>query len=173
MLRARLFLHPEWGFSCDLRLWVQEQALLVLLRQIFLWRLDLLSCPLLCLVCPADSSVRKSSPARADVAIVCPAVGPAERVIDDLGNAPLPLFALLAAGRLPVDLLLVLLKKIEPSRLLPPLNVCLEVYLAIIIPLQRATACLVLALRAGGCGLPLQRISIARALAVICPPSSG
>ena len=67
---------------------VQEQVLLVLRRRILLWRLDLLPCPLLCLVRPADSSVRKSSPARADIAIVRPAVGLAERVIDDLGNAP-------------------------------------------------------------------------------------
>ena len=114
--------------------------------------------------------MRKRSPVRADTAVARPVVGPAELVRDNLGNAPLPLFTLLAAGRLPIDLLLVLLKKIELSRLLPPLDVCLEVHPAIPVPLRQVTARLVLALRAGGHSLPLQRIGIAQALAVICPP---
>ena len=168
MLRAHLFLHPEWGFSCALRLQVEEQSLLVLRRRLLLWRLDLLPNPLLCPVRPADSSVRKSSPARVDVAVDRQVVGPAELVKDDLGNTPLPLFALLAAGRLPIGLLLVLLKKIELSRLLTPSDVCLEVHPAIPVPLRRATARLVLALRVGGRGLPPRRIGITRALAVIC-----
>ena len=162
---------PASGVGVQLcpRLRVEEQSLLVL-RCRLLWQLDLLPLPLLCLVCPADCSVRKRSPVRADTAVARPVVGPAELVRDNLGNAPLPLFTLLAAGRLPIDLLLVLLKKIELSRLLPPLDVCLEVHPAIPVPLRQVTARLVLALRAGGHSLPLQRIGIAQALAVICPP---
>ena len=92
------------------------------------------------------------------------------RARNDLGNDPLPLVALLVAGRSPIGLLQVLLKKIEPCLLLPPLDLCLEVHLAIHAPLRWATARLVLALWAGGRGLPLQRSSIAQALEVICPP---
>ena len=114
--------------------------------------------------------MRKSSPAPVDIDVIRPAVGPAVRARNDLGNDPLPLVALLVAGRSPIGLLRVLLKKSEPSLLLPPLDMCLEVHLAIHAPLRRATARLVLALRAGGRGLPLQQSGIARALAVICPP---
>ena len=159
----RLLLHPEWGFSCALRLRVEEQSLHVR-------RLDLLPHPLLCPVRPADGSVRKSSPVRADAAVARPVVGLAGRVRNDLGNTPLPLFALLAARRLPIGLLLLLRKKIEPSRLLLPLDLGLEVHLAIPVPLRRATARLVLALRACGVGLPLPLIGLAQVLAVICPP---
>ena len=120
--------------------------LLVLRRRLLHWRLDLLPHPLLCLVRPVDCSVRKGSPIRADAAVTRPVVGPAARVRDVLGNSPLPLFALLAAGRLPIGLLLVLLKKIEPCCLLLPLNLCLEVHLAISVPLRRVTARLVLVL---------------------------
>ena len=68
-------------------------------------------------------------------------------------------------GHLPV-----LLKMTEPSLLLPFLDVRLEILLAILAPLRRATAHLVLVLRAGGRGLPLWRSNIAQGLAVICPP---
>ena len=140
----------------------------MLRRRLLRWRLDLL--PLLCLVRPVDSSVRKRSPVKADAAVARPVVGPAARVRDVLGNSPLPLFARLAAGRHPIGLLLVLLKKIEPCRLLLPLDLCLEVHLAISVPLRRVTARLVLALRACGVGLALSWIGLAQALAVICPP---
>ena len=92
--------------------------------------------------------------ARVGVAVARPVVVPAEQARDVLRNAPLPLVAFLAAGRSPIDLL-ALLKKIEPSLLLPPLDLCMEVHLAIPVPLRRATSRLVLALRAGGFGLPL------------------
>ena len=137
--------------------------------RLLLWRLDLLPHPLLCLVRPADSSVRMRPPVRADAAVTRPVVGPAERVRNDLVITPLPLFALLAAGRLPINLL-ILLKKNEPCRLHLPLDLCLEVHLMIPVPLRRVTARLVLVLRACGVGLPLSRIGIAQALAVICPP---
>ena len=90
VLRARLLLHPKWGFSCALRLRVEEQPFLVLRRRLLLWRLDLLPHPLLCPVRPADGSVKKNSPARVGAAIACPAAGPSGRIRDDLGNAPLP-----------------------------------------------------------------------------------
>ena len=160
----RLFLHLE------LWLQVEEQPLLVLQLRRLLWRLDLLPIPLLCPVRLADSSVRKSSPAPVGVVVARAGVGPADRARNVLGNAPFPLVALLVAGRSPIGLLRVLLKKIEPSLLLPLLDVCLEVHLAIPAPLRRATARLVLALWAGGRFLPLQRSGIAQALAVICPP---
>ena len=102
-----------------------------------------------------SSSGRKSSPATVDGVITRPAVGPVVRVRNVLGNDPLPLVGLLVARRSPIDLLRVLLKKIEPSLLLPPLNVRMEVHLAIHAPLQRVTARPVLALRAGGCNRPL------------------
>ena len=145
----------------------------MLRRRLLPWRLDLLPHPLLCLVRPADSSMRKSSPVRADATVTRPVVGPAERVRNDLGDTPLPLFALLAAWRLPIDLLL-LLKNIEPCRLLLPLYLFLEVHLAISVPLQRLTTRLVLALRACGVGLPLPRTGLAQVLAIICnPPPQG
>ena len=117
VLRAAGASVPASGVRVQLcpRLWVEEQSLLVLRRRLLRWRLDLLPHPLLCLVRPADSSVRKRSPVRVDAAVTRPVVGPAARVRDVLGNPPLPLFALLATGRLPIGLLLVLLKKIEPS----------------------------------------------------------
>ena len=134
-----------------------------------LWWLDLLPFPLLCLVRLANSSVRKGSPAPVDVVFARQAVGPAVRARNDLGNVPLPLVALLITGRSPIDLLRVL-KKIEPSLFLPPLDVHMEVHLAIHAPLRPVTACLVLALRAGGHSRPLQRSGNTQALAVICPP---
>ena len=153
VLQARLFLHLEWGLSCALRLQVEEQSLLVLRLRLLLWWLDLFPFPLLCPVRPAVSSMRKRSPAPAGVDVARPAVGPAVRVRNVLGIAPLPLVARLTAGRSPIGLLL--LKMTEWSLLLPLLDVCLEVLLAILAPLRRATAGLVLALRAGGRGLPL------------------
>ena len=105
-----------------------------------------------------------------DVDFARPAVRPAVQARNDLENDSLPLVALLVAARSPIDLLRALLKKIEQSLLLPLLDVCLEVNLAIHAPLWRVTACLVLTLRAGGRGLPLQRSGIAQALTVISPP---
>ena len=46
-------------------------------------------------------------------------------------------------------------EKIEPSLLLPPLDMRMEVHLAIHAPLRRVTAHPVLAFRAPGCGRPL------------------
>ena len=106
---------------------MEEQPLLVLRRLLLLWRLDLLPIPLLCPVHLANSSVRKSSPAPVDDVAARPAVGPSKRVRNALVNAPLPLVALHVARRSPIALLRALLKKIEPSLLLPPLDVCLEV----------------------------------------------
>ena len=97
-------------------------------------------------------SVRKRSPTPAGVDVARPAVGPAVRVRDVLGIAPLPLVALLDAGRSPIGLLL--LKMTESSLLLPLLDVRLELLLASLALLRRATARLVLALRGGGRGLP-------------------
>ena len=113
-MRARLFLHLEP------RLQVEEQSLLVLRRRLLLWRLDLLPIQLLCPVRLADSSVRKGSPAPVDVVVARPVVGPAKRVRNALGNAPLTLVALLVAGRSSIALLRALLKKSEPSLLPPP-----------------------------------------------------
>ena len=113
-----MFLHPEGGVSCALQLRVEEQPLLVLRRRLILWRLDLLLHPLLCPVRPADGSVRKNSPARVGTAVARPALGPSGRIRDDLGNAPLPLFALLADGWFPIGLLRGLTKKVELSHLL-------------------------------------------------------
>ena len=118
----------------------------MLRRQLLLWRLDLLPFLLLCPVRLTDSSVRKGSPSPVDVvAAARPALGLAVRARNDLGNAPLPLVALLVAGRSPIGLLRVLLKKIEPSLLLPPLDVRMEVHLAIHAPVQLVTARPVLA----------------------------
>ena len=58
----------------------------------------------------------------------------------------------------------------EPRLLLPGLDVRLEVLLAILAPLRRVIARLVLALRAGGRGRPRERSSIAQVLAVVCHP---
>ena len=102
---------------------------------------------------PAFSSVRKRSPAPAGVDVTRPAVEPAVRVRNVFGIAPLLLVALIAAGRSPIGLLLV--KMTESSLLLPLLDVYLEVLLAILAPLRRASTRLVLALWAGGRGLPL------------------
>ena len=151
MLRVRLFLHLEWGLSCALRLQVMEQSLLVLRLRFLLWRLDRLPLPLLCPVRLAVSSVRKRSPAPAGVDVARPAVGPAVRVRDVLGIASLPLVALFDDGRSHIGLLL---KMTESSLLLPLLDVRLEVLLAILAPFRRVTTRLVLALRAGGRGLP-------------------
>ena len=150
MLRVWLFLHLEWGLSCARRFQVEEQSLLVLRLQLLLWRLDLFPLPLLCPVRPAVSSVRKRSPTPAGVDVARPVVGPAVRVRDILGITPLPLVGLFTAGRSPIVLLL--LKMTELSLLL--LDVRLEVLLAILAPLRRVTARLVLDLRAGGLGLP-------------------
>ena len=87
-----------------------------------------------------------------------------------LGIVPLPLVILLAAGRSPIGHLRILLKMTEPRLLLPFPDVRLEVLLAILAPLRQATARLVLALRAGGCGLPWERSGIAQGLAVVCAP---
>ena len=70
--------------------------------------------------------MRKRPPVRADAVVARPAVGPAERVRNVLRIAPLPLVALLAAGRLPIALP-ILQKKSEPCRLLLPLDLCLDV----------------------------------------------
>ena len=53
---------------------------------------------------------------------------------------------------------------------LPFLDMRLEVLLAILAPLRRVTARLVLALWAGGRGRPQKRSGIAQGLAVVCPP---
>ena len=87
-----------------------------------------------------------------------------------LGIVLLPLVVLLAAGRSPIGLLQSLLKMTEPRLLLTLLDVRLEVLLAILAPLRRVTARLVLALRAGGRGCPRERSSIAQSLAIVCPP---
>ena len=62
---------------------------------------------------------------------------------------------LLVAGRSPIDLLRVLLKKTKPGLLLLPLDVRMGVHLAIHAPLRWVSARPILALRAGGCGCPL------------------
>ena len=80
-----------------------------------------------------------------------------------LGNAPLPLATLLVAGRRPIDLLRALLKKIEPSLLLPPLDVCLEVHLAIHAPLRRVTA------RFGLAAVVIRIIWVRRTMTVLVP----
>ena len=80
-------------------------------------------------------------------------MGPVVRARDVLGVVLLPLVGLLVTGRSPIDLLP--RKAIEPSLLLPPLDVRLEVLLLIHAPLRRMTARPVLALRAGGRGRPL------------------
>ena len=110
--------------------------------------------PLLCPVRPAVSSVRRP-PAPAGVDVARPAMGPVVRRRSVLGIVPLPLVVLLAVGRSPIGHLPVLPKMSEPSLLLPFLDVHLEVLLAILTPLRWAAARLVLALRAGGRGLPL------------------
>ena len=58
----------------------------------------------------------------------------------------------------------------EPRLLLPCLDVRLEALLAILAPLRRVTARLVLALQAGRRGRPRERSGIAQVLAVVCPP---
>ena len=58
----------------------------------------------------------------------------------------------------------------EPRLLLPFLDVHLEVLLAILAPLRQVTACLILALRAGGRSRPWEQSGIAQGLAVVCPP---
>ena len=136
--------------------------------RLLLWRSILLLLPLLCPVHPAVSSVRRS-PALAGVEVARPAMGPVVQGRSILGIVPLPLVVLLAAERSPIGHLLVLLKMTEPRLLLPFLDVRLEVFLAILAPLRRAIARLVLALRAGGCGLPRERSGIAQGLAVVCP----
>ena len=169
MLQARLFLHLEWGLSCGLQLQVEEQSHLVLrLRFLLVW-LILLLLPLLCPARPAISSVRRS-PALAGVAVARPAMGPVVRRRSVLGIVLLPLVILLAAGRSPIGLFRSLPKMTEPRLLLPFLDVRLEVLLAILAPLRRVTARLVLALRAGSRGRPRERSGIAQGLAVVCPP---
>ena len=64
----------------------------------------------------------KGLPARVDVIVARPAVGPRMRAGSVLGTAPRPLFALLAGGRLPLVLPLSLPRKFELSRLLPLLG---------------------------------------------------
>ena len=82
----------------------------------------------------------------------------------------LPLVVLLAAGRSPIDLLRSLPKMTELRLLLPCLDVRLEVLLAILAPLRRVTARLVLVLWAGRRGRPRERSGITEVLAVVCPP---
>ena len=101
MLRARLFLHLEWGLSCALRLRVEEQSLLVLRLRLLLVRSILLLLPLLCPARPAVSSVRRS-PALADVAVARRAMGPVVLGRSVLGVGLLPLVVLLATGRGPI-----------------------------------------------------------------------
>ena len=116
---------------------------------------------------PSDSAAVSSSSDRQqreeELVVARPAVGPAERVRNALGNAPLHLVALLVAGRSPIALLRA--ESPPPSAGRVP-----GVHLAIHSPLRQVTARLVLALRAGGRGHPLQRSGITQALAVICPP---
>ena len=162
MLRVRLFLYLEWGLSCALLLRVEEHShLLLRLRLLLVWSI-LLLLPLLCPASPAISSVRRS-PALAGVAVARPAMRPVVLRRSVLGIVLLPLVVLLAAGRGPIVLLRILLKMTEPRLLLPLLDVRLEVLLAILSPLWRVIARLVLALRAGGRG-------IAQGLAIVCPP---
>ena len=148
MLRAWLLLHREWELSCALRLLVERQSHLVLQLQFLLEWLVLL------LLCPACPAVRRS-PAPAGVAVTRPAMEPVERRRSILG------VVLLAAGRSPIGLLRCLLKMTEPRLLLPGMDMGLEVFLAILAPLRRVTARLVLVLRAGRRGRLRKRSGIA------------
>ena len=85
------------------------------------------------------------------------------------GVGLLPLGLLLAVGRGTIGHLFVLLKMNELLLLLPKLDVCLEVLLAIFAPLRRMTALLVLDLRVGRRGRPHERSAIVQAL-VVDPP---
>ena len=134
--------------------------------RLLLVRLILLLLPLLCVARPAVSSVRRS-PALAGVTVARPAMGPVVLRRSVLAVVLLPL-VVLAARRSPIGLLRILLKMTEP-RLLPFLDLRLEVLLAILAPLRQVTARLILALRVGGCGLPRERSSIAQGLVVVCP----
>ena len=125
---------------------------------------------LLSLLCPARlavSSIRRS-PARVDVAVALPAMGPFDRRRSELGIVPLPLVVLLDTGRSLISLLRILPKMTEPQLLLPFLDVRLEVLLVMLTPLRRVTARLALALRAGGQGHPQERSGIVQALVVVC-----
>ena len=84
-----------------------------------------------------------------EVAVARPVMGPVKRRRHVLGIILLPLVVLLATGRGPIGLLRSLPKMTEPRFLFPCLDVCLEVLLAILAPLRRVTARLVLALLAG------------------------
>ena len=120
---------------------------------------------------PAVSSVRRS-PARVGVAVACPTMGPVGRR-SALGIVPLSLGVLLVTRRSPIGLLRSLPNMTEPRLLLPFLDVCLKVLLAILTLFRRVTARLVLALRAGGRGRPREQSGIAQGLAVVYPAPLG
>ena len=85
------------------------------------------------------------------------------------GVGLLPLVLLLATGRGPIGHPQSLLRMPEPRLLLPELDVRLEVLLAILAPLRRVTARLILDLRVGRRSRPRERSSIAQ-VAVVDPP---
>ena len=128
----------------------------------------LLLLPLLCPARPAVSSVRRPH-APAGVAVACPAMGPVERRRSVLGVGLLPLVLLLATGRGSIGHPRSLLRIPELRPLLPELDVCLEVPLVMLAPLQRVAALLVLDLRVRRCGRPQERSGITQ-VAVVEPP---
>ena len=118
----------------------------MLRRWLLLYRVDVLLVPQLFPVRPTNGCVEKSSPVRAGFIVARPVVGPHGRVRGAIGTALCPLAVLLTGRRLPIDLFLSLQKKIELSRLLPPLDLlCLEVQPLCLSLLQQMTACLALA----------------------------
>ena len=166
MLRAWLRQLQESGFSCALRLLQVVQSHLVLRLRFLLVRVILLLLPLLCPACPAASSGRRTLDP-AGVVIARPVMGPTGGRRSVQGVGLLPLVLLLAVGRGTIAHLLRMMT--EPRLLLPKLDVCLEVLLAIFVPLWRVTALLVLDLRVGSRGRPRERCVIARVL-VVDPP---
>ena len=167
MLRARLLHNRESGFSCALLLLVVIQLHLVLRLRFLLGWVVLLLLPLLCPAHPAVSSVRRPHDP-AGVAVACPAMGLAERRRSVLVVGLLPL-VLLAAGRGPIGRPPSLRRKPKPRPLLPELDVCLEVLLAIFNLLRRVTARVVLDLWVGQLSRPRERSVIAQVL-VVDPP---
>ena len=105
---------------------------MVLRLRFLLVRAVLLLLPLLCLACPAVSSVRRILDP-AGVVVARPAMGPTGDRRSGQGVGLLPLVLLLAVGRGIIAHLL--RKKTEPRLLLPKLDVLLEVLLAIFAPL--------------------------------------
>ena len=142
MLRAWLHQFQESGFSCALRLLEVVQSHLVLRLRFLLVRVVLLLLLLLCPACPAVSSVRRPLDP-AGVAVARPAMGPTGGRRSVRGVGLLPLGFLLAVGRGPIGQILSLQKMPELRLLLPELDGCLGVLLAIFTPHRRVTALLV------------------------------